>query len=193
MRVLHSLATTLVKRNGSATKLVPCNRKANETNDVLRVSVLFYRCSDRDTLDRSLRSKENMWKSLCLRRGPSCLARGHPLPRWVINPFERGELSKVQDVDALVSYWILQLLVLNNVPRVPNVRLHLLRRHCVGPLKSTCDLVPTFHGFVRASCFLACTCGTLRLFPLYLYNLRIYVFVLFEIDASRHGGLRLLD
>ena len=42
---------------------------------------------------------------------------------------------------------------LYKVPLVSESRLRLLRRHCVDVRKTICDVVPTFHGFVRASDF----------------------------------------
>ena len=54
---------------------------------------------------------------------------------------------------------------LNNFPLVPELRLPLLRRHCVGVQRSTCDFVPTFHGFVRSAMFLHALTIVCVLFP----------------------------
>ena len=78
---------------------------------------------------------------------------------------------------------------LNHIPLVPKLRLPLLRRHFVGFPRFTCDCVPIFHGFVRA----ACTYDSLRLFPIYLHNLRDCSSVPSGNDALRFGDLGLLD
>ena len=70
----------------------------------------------------------------------------------IVNSFERSELGQVQDVDALVSCWI--AVVWTTFHWFPKVRLPSLWRHFVGCPRSTCDLVPTFHGFVRAAVLL---------------------------------------
>ena len=38
--------------------------------------------------------------------------------------------------------------------------------------RSSCDVVPTYNGFVRAAVFFACTYDSLRLFHIVLRNLR---------------------
>ena len=70
---------------------------------------------------------------------------------------------------------------LNIIPLVLKLRLPLVRHHFVGFPKSTCDVVPTDHGFARAAVFL----DSLRRFSLYLYNLRNSYLVPFGNDALR--------
>ena len=55
---------------------------------------------------------------------------------------------------------------LNNITLVPKLRLPLLRRHCVGFVRSTCDFVPTSYGFVRAAIFLHALVTVCVLVPL---------------------------
>ena len=54
---------------------------------------------------------------------------------------------------------------LNNIPLVLDLRLPLLRRHFVNFQRFACDLVPTFHGLVRAADFLHALAIICILFP----------------------------
>ena len=107
------------------------------------------------------------------------------------NPFERGEPDQVQDVDALVSCWILQLWFEQHTTD-PKVRLPLLMSHRVvfrGP-RAIVSLLVMF-SYVRLLSCMYSPC--LRLFPTYLRNLRMFSFVPSGNVALRHSGLGLLD
>ena len=83
---------------------------------------------------------------------------------------------------------------LQNSPLVPNSRLPLLRRHVVTTFpRSPCDVVPTFHGFVRTALFLHALTTVGVLSSIYLHNLRNSYFVPSGNDALRFDDLGLLD
>ena len=67
------------------------------------------------------------------------------LTRWACRSSECWRMGNVFDLLAVV--W-------TSVPLIFELRLQLLRRHLLGFLGSTCDLVPAFHRFLRAAVFL---------------------------------------
>ena len=104
-----------------------------------------------------------------MRRGTSCLASGRPLHRLVIHS-SAVSLSKFR----MLTRWYRigsSSCSLNNFPLVPNLRLS-FRRHFVDFPRSTCAFVPTFQFFRTCGYFLACTYDSLRLFHIYLHDLR---------------------
>ena len=124
--------------------------------------------SDRKILDRVLKSKETLavtvqWNFLLGLRSP---------PAPIDDPFERGELVQVQDVDALVSCGV------NEVPNgSPNCTCL-----CCGITLSVFrgPLVQTFQCFVRAAAFSHALPMVWRLLLIFLHNLRNSSLVIFE-------------
>ena len=81
----------------------------------------------------------------------SCGASGRPLHRLLIHS-SAVSLSQVR----MLTRWCrggFTSCSLNNIPLVSQLRLSLLRSHVVVVPKSSCDFVPTFHGFARAGIF----------------------------------------
>ena len=104
---------------------------------------------------------------------------------------EHGELVQVQDVDALVPCWILQLWFEQHTTG-SQIALAFAAASCCGFSEVHLRLCPDCPWFLTCGCFLACTYDSLRLYSTYLHNLRIFSSVLFRNDASRLGVLYLL-
>ena len=81
---------------------------------------------------------------------------------------------------------------LNNIPLVPKLRLPSLRRQFVGFPRCTCDVVTTFHCFVRSAILLRAL-SIVCVFLTSLHNLRNSHQVPSGNDASRFDDLGLLD
>ena len=123
-----------------------------KTCGVPKKSVLFYiPRAGRKILDGVMIRKNHLW-SLCSREGTSCLAGGRPLHRLIIH-LSAVSLAKFRMLTRRCRVGSSSC-SLNDIPRVPKVRLSLLRRHFVGFPTSICDVVSTFHGFARAAVFL---------------------------------------
>ena len=83
---------------------------------------------------------------------------------------------------------------LNNVTLTSEMHFPLLRRHVVSFfLWSTCELIPAFHCVVRAAIFMHGIYGILRIFQIFLHDLRIAISLLFGCDASQFDFLCFLD
>ena len=119
---------------------------------MLKVSVSFHFLplssrSDRKILDRVLRSKKFfLGQSACERT--SCLPCGRPLHRLIIHS-SAVSVSKFRMLTRRVSCWIRQLWSDQCSIGSP-IALAFAAATCCGFPRSTCDFVPTLHGFVSA-------------------------------------------
>ena len=102
------------------------------------------------------------------------------------NSVERGEHVQVQDVDALVSCWILPLLF-DQPSTGSQIGLPFAAASFCWFSRSTCDFVPIFPWFVRAAVFLHAHVEILHSKTIFLHNLRIAVSVVSEMVVC---GLR---
>ena len=92
-------------------------------------------------------------------RSHSCLASGRPLHQLMIHS-GAVTLCKFR----MLTRWYRggsSSCSLNNIPLVPKLRLPSLRRQFVGFPRCTCDVVSTFHCFVRVGYLIACTFDSL--------------------------------
>ena len=146
IRVLRSRQTKHLRNRQRNKICASCNWRQMKTDDVLKVSVSFYTLrSDRKILGRILRRKKTFEVTV--------LAYRNFLLGW---RSPAAPIDKSSERGALVSYRIgCSSCSLNNMPLVPK-KIHLpwLRRHFVGLPRSPCEVVATFHGFVRAVVFL---------------------------------------
>ena len=123
-------------------------------------------------------------------RSHSCLASGRPLHQLMIHS---GAMTLCKF--RMLTRWYRggsSSCSLNNIPLVPKLRLPSLRRQFVGFPRCTCDVVTTFHCFVRSAILLRAL-SIVCVFLTSLHNLRNSHQVPSGNDASRFDDLGLLD
>ena len=161
-------------------------QKTNDVRCMLGVSVLVRTDSDRKIFDRVLRTKKTFAVTVLVKKN---VLHSHGSPvAWshaiAVSLSKFRMLTRWSRVGSFSCG-------LNNIPLVPKLRLPLQRRRYVGFMKSTCDVVPPFHGFVRAgfSCMhLVVVCVLFR-----LHKLGISSYVFFGNDVSQFDIRGFLD
>ena len=151
----------------------------------------MFSLSDRKILDRFLRTTKISFLATALAwRNCQLGWRNCPLHRFIIH----SSAVSLSTFRMLTRWYRIgpSSCSLNNMPRVPKLRLPFLRRHFVG-FPDHLRRCPNFPWFRTCGDFLVCTYDSLCLFPIYLHTLRNSYSVPSGGDASRFDDLGLLD